>query len=190
MNKKTIHANVEHFLNICRYLPMSFVLLAAPSLSAEALKLADIKPSIYIFAYPMELSGNWMSYEYATKENVLYRCVNGADRPVSESLCTKSEPPKNTFLHDAIVKRWGAETNGELASFNIFWSHDFLNIPEPYRQDVYTLIFHDKLNKKIWVCRFINNRFEFEASINHRDAFFFSSRPPVSHDFCKLEYPK
>ena len=171
-----------------------FVFVAVQSsqvMAQSVIPFTDIPNSKYIETFGGFIDDKRVTvYEFDADNKILYRCFGKKDQRMKVFQCSKAKPAKKALVPDDIVKKWKLLTGGEIASLNNFSILPLTSFPEPYQQRVWSLILLNRSANKIWVCRYVKNDYEFTADIDGKTAYFFSSKPPEIHEFCRLKYPR
>ena len=159
-------------------------------MAQSVIPYTDIPNSKYIETFGGFIDDKFVTvYEFDADNRILYRCVGMKDQKVGAFRCSKAKPPKKVLVPDDIVKKWKLLTGGEFVSGNNFTILPLTSFPEPYQQRVWSLILLNRSANKIWVCTYVKNDYEFTADIDGKTAYFFSSKQPEIHEFCRLKYP-
>ncbi len=150
----------------------------------------DIPNSKYIETFRGFINDKFVTvYEFDADNRILYTCLGKKDQKMGAFYCSKAKPPNKVLVPDDIVKKWKLLTGGEIASVNNISILSLTSLPEPYQQYVVSLILLNRSANKIWVCSYVKNDYEFTADIDGITAYFFSSKQPEIHEFCRLRYP-
>ena len=146
-------------------------LLSVCTAVASEIRYSDIESRSFEYHYPGTHSNNWYYFVYSAHDDTFYHCVGTVLDPGISTMCAKTMQFEESNVPQKIVDIWKRETKGEVVGWNIGWDHEFLDIPGPYRQSVYTRFLFDKIKKKIWACRYVLNEFEFSSAIDDRDVY-------------------